>query len=189
MAPMVSIAARWYGRSTRKTAAGVLKLSDRAFLAEVHKRMGDLLGELTLNSSPFVLPRSASSIPQRSSNTGLRWSATARTACTRSRVRGLNLGLRDVGALVEVLDEALRLGLDLGDAQVLAKYEKWRALDSLMVMGATDSLTRIFGIPGKTASAVRRLGMAGIQRTSWLKAFFMNEARGVSGDLPELLKA
>ena len=35
----------------------------------------------------------------------------------------------------------------------------------------------------------RRLGMAGIQRTSWLKAFFMNEARGVSGDLPELLKA
>ena len=49
--------------------------------------------------------------------------------------------------------------------------------------------TRIFGIPGKTASAVRRLGMAGIQRTSWLKAFFMNEARGVSGDLPELLKA
>ena len=85
--------------------------------------------------------------------------------------------------------EALRLGLDLGDAQVLAKYEKWRALDSLMVMGATDSLTRIFGIPGKTASAVRRLGMAGIQRTSWLKAFFMNEARGVSGDLPELLKA
>ena len=103
--------------------------------------------------------------------------------------QGLNLGLRDVGALVEVLDEALRLGLDLGDAQVLKKYEEWRALDSLMVMGATDSLTRIFGIRGKTASALRRFGMAGIQRTSWLKGFFMNEARGVSGELPELLKA
>ncbi len=72
---------------------------------------------------------------------------------------------------------------------MLKKYEEWRALDSLMVMGATDSLTRIFGIRGKTASALRRFGMAGIQRTSWLKGFFMNEARGVSGDLPELLKA
>ena len=41
-----------------KDAAGVLKLSDRAFLAEVHKRMGDLLGELTLNSSRSSYPLS-----------------------------------------------------------------------------------------------------------------------------------
>ena len=82
-----------------------------------------------------------------------------------------------------------RLGLDLGDAQVLKKYEEWRALDALMVMGATDSLTRVFGIRGKTASAVRRLGMAGIQRSGWLKRLFMDEARGISGELPELLKA
>ena len=88
-----------------------------------------------------------------------------------------------------MLDEAIRLGLDLGDAQVLKKYEEWRALDALMVMGATDSLTRIFGVPGKSASAVRRLGMAGIQRSGWLKRFFMDESRGISGKLPELLKA
>ena len=103
--------------------------------------------------------------------------------------QGLNLGLRDVGALVEVLDEAIRLGLDLGDAQVLKKYEEWRALDALMVMGATDSLTRLFGVPGKTASAVRRLGMGGVQRIGPLKDWFMDEARGITGDLPELLRA
>ena len=90
---------------------------------------------------------------------------------------------------VYVLEEARRLGLDLGDAQVLERYEKWRALDSIMVMGATDTLTRIFGVPGKTASAVRRFGMAGVQRSGWLKKFFMDEARGVSGDVPELMKA
>ena len=71
---------------------------------------------------------------------------------------------------------------------MLERYEKWRALDSVMVMGATDTLTRIFGVPGKTASAVRRLGMAGVQRSGWLKKFFMDEARGVSGDVPELMK-
>ena len=103
--------------------------------------------------------------------------------------QGLNLGLRDAAALVEVLADGARIGLDPGDAQLLKRYENWRGLDSFMVALATDGLTRLFGAPGKTASAVRRLGMAGVQRTPLLKSFFMDEARGVSGDLPELLKA
>ena len=171
-----------------KDAAGVLKLSDRAFLAEVYKRMGDLLGELTINSArssyPLSFQHTAKIVEHRLALVG-----DSAHGMHPIAGQGLNLGLRDVGALVDVLDEAARLGLDLGDAQVLAKYEKWRALDSIMVMGATDSLTRIFGVPGKAASAVRRFGMAGIQRTGWLKRFFMDEARGISGDLPELLEA
>ena len=171
-----------------KDAAGVLKLSDRAFLAEVHKRMGDLLGELTLNSGrssyPLSFQHTAKIVEHRLALIG-----DSAHGMHPIAGQGLNLGLRDVGALVEVLDEAIRLGLDLGDAQVLKKYEEWRALDALMVMGATDSLTRIFGVPGKSASAVRRLGMAGIQRSGWLKRFFMDEARGISGKLPDLLKA
>jgi 2-octaprenyl-6-methoxyphenol hydroxylase len=83
----------------------------------------------------------------------------------------------------------MRLGLDPGDAQVLARYENWRSLDSFSVALATDGLTRLFGIKGRTASAIRRLGMAGVQRTPLLKRFFMDEARGMSGDLPELLRA
>ena len=171
-----------------KDAAGVLKLSARAFLAEIRKRMGDLLGELTLNSGrssyPLGFQHTARIVDDRLALVG-----DSAHGMHPIAGQGLNLGLRDVGALVEVLDEALRLGLDLGDAQVLTKYEEWRALDSLMVMGATDSLTRLFGVPGKAASALRRFGMAGVQRSSWLKRFFMDEARGVSGDLPEMLKA
>jgi 2-octaprenyl-6-methoxyphenol hydroxylase len=103
--------------------------------------------------------------------------------------QGLNLGLRDVGALVEVIEEGRRIGLDPGDAQGLKRYENWRGLDSFMVALATDGLTRLFGVSGPAASAVRRLGMAGVQRAPMLKNFFMDEARGVSGDLPELLRA
>ena len=170
-----------------KDANGVLKLGERAFLAELAKRMGDLLGDLSLVGSRSSYP--------------LAFQHTARMVGTRMALvgdsahgmhpiagQGLNLGLRDVGALVEVLEDARRLGLDIGDAQVLDRYENWRALDSLMVMSATDTLTRIFGVPGRMASAARRLGMAGVQRNSWLKSFFMNEARGVSGDIPELMK-
>lgn len=171
-----------------KDAAGTLKLSNRAFLAEVEKRMGDLFGEIR-----SVGPRS--SFP-------LGFHHTARVADRRLALvgdaahgihpiagQGLNLGLRDVGALVEVLVEGMRLGLDPGDAQLLARYERWRGLDSFMVALATDGLTRLFGIPGRTASAVRRFGMAGVQRVPALKHWFMDEARGVSGDVPELMRA
>ncbi len=170
-----------------KDAAGVLKMGDRAFLAEVEKRMGTILGDLELNSGrssyPLSFQHTVRIVDQRMALIG-----DSAHGMHPIAGQGLNLGLRDVGALVEVLADARRLGLDLGDAQVLERYEKWRALDSVMVMGATDTLTRIFGVPGKTASAVRRLGMAGVQRSGWLKKFFMDEARGVSGDVPELMK-
>lgn len=171
-----------------KDAAGVLKMGDRAFLAEVEKRMGNILGTLELNSGRSSYPLS---FRHTARIVGERMALVGDSAHGMHPIagQGLNLGLRDVGALVEVLEEARRLGLDLGDAQVLERYEKWRALDSIMVMGATDTLTRLFGVPGKTASAIRRLGMAGVQRSGWLKRFFMDEARGVSGDVPELMKS
>lgn len=102
--------------------------------------------------------------------------------------QGLNLGLRDVGALVEVISEGMRLGLDPGDAQLLARYERWRGLDSFMVAAACDGLTKLFGVPGRLPSAIRRFGMGVVQRTPALKHWFMDEARGVSGQLPELLR-
>jgi 2-octaprenyl-6-methoxyphenol hydroxylase len=102
--------------------------------------------------------------------------------------QGLNLGFRDVAALAEVLVEGARLGLDLGDAQLLERYQRWRSLDALSVAFATDSLTRIYGIPGKTASAVRRLGMGLINRLGPVRSRLMSEARGTSGELPLLLR-
>ena len=102
--------------------------------------------------------------------------------------QGLNLGFRDVAALAQVLVEGGRLGLDLGDKQLLDRYQRWRAIDALSVAVATDSLTRIYAVPGKTASAVRRVGMSLIDRIAPVKDRLMSEARGTSGDLPLLLR-
>jgi 2-octaprenyl-6-methoxyphenol hydroxylase len=169
-------------------AAGTLKFSDRAFLAEVEKRMGSLFGAITdvgpRSSFPLGFHHTAKITEHRLALVG-----DAAHGIHPIAGQGLNLGLRDVGALVEVLANGMRLGLEPGDAQLLARYERWRGLDSFTVALATDSLTRLFGIPGKTASAVRRLGMAGVQRAAPLKHWFMDEARGVSGELPEMLKA
>jgi 2-octaprenyl-6-methoxyphenol hydroxylase len=71
---------------------------------------------------------------------------------------------------------------------LLERYERWRGLDTFMVAMATDSLTRLYGVPGRAASAVRRLGMGMVQRIGPLKERLMAEARGESGELPLLLR-
>jgi len=168
-------------------AAGFLALSDRAFLAEVEKRMHGVFGAVALegprSSYPLGFHHTAKIIGHRLALVG-----DAAHGIHPIAGQGLNLGLRDVGALVEVIAEGMRLGLESGDAQILARYERWRGLDSFTVALATDGLTRLFGIPGKLPSAVRRLGMGAVQRTPALKRWFMDEARGVSGRLPQLLQ-
>ncbi|MGB3739821.1 MAG: FAD-dependent monooxygenase [Pontixanthobacter sp.] len=169
-------------------AAGTLKLGDRAFLAEVRKRMGAVFGDVRSvgprSSYPLGFHHTAKITDRRLALIG-----DAAHGIHPIAGQGLNLGLRDVGALVEVLADGMRLGLEPGDAQLLARYENWRGLDAFMVALATDGLTRLFGIRGKAASAVRRMGMGGVERMPALKRFFMDEARGVTGDLPDLLDA
>ena len=170
-----------------KDAAGVIAMPDAMFVNEVASRMHGVLGAIELAaprmSYPLRFHHAAKVVDERLAVIG-----DAAHGMHPIAGQGLNLGLRDVGALVEVLTEGMRLGLEPGDAQLLARYEKWRSLDSFMVMSVTDGLTRLFGIPGKLPSAVRRLGMGAVQRLPTLKRFFMDEARGMSGKLPELLQ-
>jgi 2-octaprenyl-6-methoxyphenol hydroxylase len=170
-----------------KDAAGILALSSRAFVAEVEKRMHDIFGAVAVegprSSFPLGFHHTAKITAQRLVLVG-----DAAHGLHPIAGQGLNVGLRDVGALVEVLTDGMRLGLDPGDAQLLARYERWRGLDTFMVALATDGLTRLFGVPGKLPSAIRRFGMGVVQRTPPLKRWFMDEARGVSGAVPELLK-
>lgn len=168
-------------------APGVMALSERAFLAEVDKRMHGIFGAIAADgprsSYPLGFHHAARITAPRLALVG-----DAAHGIHPIAGQGLNLGLRDAAALVEVIAEGRLIGLDPGDAQLLARYEKWRGLDSFTVALATDALTRLFGLPGRLPSAARRLGMGAVQRIPPLKRWFMNEARGISGTLPELLR-
>jgi len=168
-------------------AAGWLSLSDEDFAAEAEAAMGGFLGKVEMlaprSTFPLGFHHAAQITAKRLALVG-----DAAHAIHPIAGQGLNLGFRDVAALAEVLVEGARLGLDLGDQQLLARYQRRRSLDALSVAFATDTLTRIYGVPGKTASAVRRFGMGLVGRISPLRNRLMSEARGTSGEVPLLLR-
>ena len=171
----------------RDDAAGFLALSDEQFALEAEAAMGGFLGRVNL-----LAPRSSYPLgfhhAARITDNRLVLVGDSAHAIHPIAGQGLNLGFRDAAALAQVLVEGARLGLDLGDRQLADRYQRWRSLDTLMVAVATDGLTRLYGIPGKLPSAVRRFGMAATSRIGPLKDRLMNEARGTSGDLPLLLR-
>ena len=167
--------------------AAYLQLGPRAFAHELETRMGGLLGRTELAGEragyPLGFHHAGRLTAQR-----LALAGDAAHGIHPIAGQGLNLGLRDVAALAEVLADGARLGLDLGDAQLLARYERWRALDVSAIAISTDALTRLFGVRGRATSAVRRFGMGVVERSPALKGFFMAEARGTGGALPRLLQ-
>ena len=171
----------------QEDAAGWLSLNDDDFAAEAQSAMGGFLGKVAMlaprSTFPLGFHHAAQMIAQRLALVG-----DAAHAIHPIAGQGLNLGFRDAAALAQVLVEGARLGLDLGDQQLLTRYQRWRSLDALSVAFATDSLTRVYGIPGATASAIRRFGMGLVGRISPLRNKLMSEARGTSGELPLLLR-
>jgi 2-octaprenyl-6-methoxyphenol hydroxylase len=171
----------------QEDAAGWLSLSDEDFAAEAEAAMGGFLGTVSMlaprSAFPLGFHHAAQIIGKRLALVG-----DAAHAIHPIAGQGLNLGFRDVAALAQVVVEGSRLGLDLGDGELLDRYQRWRSLDALSVAFATDTLTRLYGIPGRTASAVRRFGMELVGKVSPLRDRLMREARGTSGDLPLLLR-
>ncbi|MDB5489656.1 MAG: FAD-dependent oxidoreductase [Reyranella sp.] len=102
--------------------------------------------------------------------------------------QGYNLGVRDIAALVEVMVDAKRLGLDVGSADTLERYAQWRRADNLAMVAATDLLNRLFSNDIKPLRLVRDAGLAAVNRVPALRRFFVRHAMGLVGDLPKLIK-
>ena len=172
-------------------ARRILALDDVAFLAETARRFGYRLGEITLapgvgptrQSWPLDMQLARALIANRVALIG-----DAAHSVHPIAGQGLNLGLRDVAALAEVLIDGARLGLDLGQATVLERYQSWRRLDSAVSAATFDGLNRLFSNDATIVRTLRGVGLGLVDRMPLLKQFFVNEAAGLTGDLPKLLK-
>ena len=166
----------------------MLALDDQGFAAELQRRFGDSLGQLALWSArrwsyPLSLLHAERYIDQRLALVG-----DAAHGIHPIAGQGLNLGLRDVAALAESIVDARRLGLDIGSAAVLQRYQRWRRFDNMALIVATDSLNRLFSSDLPPLRLLRDLGLAAVNRLPPMKRFFMRHAMGLVGELPRLVK-
>lgn len=102
--------------------------------------------------------------------------------------QGLNLGLRDVAALVDVVLDAARLGLDFGAPDVLQRYQQWRRSDSTLNAFAYDGINKLFSNDISLLRSLREVGLGAVDRLEGLKSYFVTEAAGQSGEVPALMR-
>jgi 2-octaprenyl-6-methoxyphenol hydroxylase len=172
---------------SRDRAAAIEALDDAGYLAELRPRFGDFLGDICLTGARYSYPL-ALSLADRFAAERVALAGDAAHGIHPLAGQGLNLGLRDVAALAEVLVAAHRRGQDIGAADVLAVYARWRRFDTAMLAAATDGLNRLFSNDNPVLRLGRDLGLGLVNRLPALRRALIREAAGLAGDLPRLLR-
>jgi 2-octaprenyl-6-methoxyphenol hydroxylase len=193
MTPAVSDDRRTINRSslvwTERDALGpaMTKLDDKAFDAEIARRFGQHLGATKAAGPRWSYPLNFHLA---------RGYVTPRFALAGDSAHGIhpiagqgfNLGLKDAAALSEIVLDAARLGLDIGNLDTLKKYERWRRFDSLIMSFAMDGLNRLFSNDSPPLRVLRDVGIGLVDAVGPARRFFMRHAGGDVGKLPRLMK-
>ena len=168
-------------------APQLIKLSDTAFTLELAARFGDFLGTVEPIGPRWTYPL-ALLLAEHYVAPRLALIGEAAHMIHPIAGQGLNLGVRDVAALAELIVDARRLGLDIGDAAVLWRYQRWRRFDALALATVTDGLNRLFSNSIASLQLARDVGLAAVHRLPALKRLLMRDAMGLVGDLPRLVR-
>ena len=168
-------------------APRLLALDAASFAVELGRRFGDFLGALEVVGPRFSYALSLLHA-ERYAAPRLALVGDAAHVIHPIAGQGLNLGIRDVAALAELVVDSRRLGLDIADAGALARYERWRRFDNLMLAAVTDALNRLFSNSVPPVKLARDVGLAVVDRLPPLKRFLMRHAMGVVGELPRLVR-
>lgn len=170
-----------------RAAKAACALPDDLFAAELARRFGDFLGSVTP-----ITPRRAHplglQIAKAYSAPRLCLIGDAAHAIHPIAGQGLNMGLRDVAALADVIADARTAGQDIGAAKALDAYSQWRKFDNHLLASATDIFNRLFSNAIPPVQHLRRLGLGAVDKMPTARKFFMKEAAGMNGELPSLLR-
>ncbi|WP_333694307.1 FAD-dependent monooxygenase [Phaeobacter italicus] len=175
----------WSERSDR--AAAIQSLDEESYLSILRPRFGDFMGDIRLAGDRFTYPLNLTLanafVAERLALVG-----DAAHGVHPIAGQGLNAGLRDVGALAEVLTEARRRGEDIASSLVLDRYQQWRRFDTASLAAATDAFNRLFSNDNPLLRLGRDIGMGVVGAIPGLRQSFIREAAGLTGDLPRLLQ-
>ncbi|MEQ1943566.1 ubiquinone biosynthesis hydroxylase [Mesorhizobium sp. VNQ89] len=160
---------------------------DLVFEVELEQRFGLKLGEISVEDKPRAFPLG---LTLARSFVAPRFVLVGDAAHGIHPIagQGLNLGLKDAAALAETIVEADRLGQDIGAMDVLERYQQWRRFDTLQMGITTDVLNRLFSNDFAPLRQLRDVGLGLVDRMPRMKAFFIKQAAGLSGETPRLLR-
>lgn len=172
---------------TDAEAASLNALPEAEYLEILRPRFGSFLGEIALTGDRYSYPLSLSLanafVADRVALVG-----DSAHGIHPIAGQGLNLGIKDVAALAHVLGAARARGEDIGAADVLARYQRWRRFDTTMMGFATDAVNKLFSNDNPILRLGRDLGMGAISSVPALRRRFIREAAGLAGDLPDLMR-
>ncbi|MBW4470811.1 MAG: FAD-dependent hydroxylase [Stenomitos rutilans HA7619-LM2] len=163
----------------------IMALDDTAFLSALTQRYGEQMGTLELmgdravfptqlmQSNRYVLPR-------------LALIGDAAHCCHPVGGQGVNLGIRDAAALAQILQAAHQQGDDIGSLRVLKRYDRWRRLENVIVLGFTDTLNRVFSNSLLPLVILRRLGLWTLRTLPPARWMALKLMTGLSGRAPRL---
>jgi 2-octaprenyl-6-methoxyphenol hydroxylase len=162
-----------------KDAGAFLTLDDARFAREVARRLGPHLGTVRAVGRRWSYPLSAM-IAHRYTDTRLALAGDAAHGIHPIAGQGLNLGFRDGLALADLIITASERGEDVGGPALLARYQRLRQGDNLLMFAMTDGLDRLFSTDRRLIRVVRDLGIGGVDRLGPLKKIFMRRAMGLA---------
>ena len=166
-----------------KDAEKKLRLPPKEFDRALQKLFGPHLGKVHHVSKPMAYPLR---LMHAKSYAGPRTLLIAEAAHVIHPIagQGLNVSMRDIAVLAELVADHLKLGLDIGSASILEKYEQWRRPDTLTMAAFTEVINGLFSNPSQTLGLARDTGLGIVQKIPPLKRFFATQAMGLGGKLP-----
>lgn len=168
-------------------AEQVLGLADADFLAALTRRFGMRLGGFVRSgvrtAHPLVLIQSLEQVRPRVVIAG-----NAAHTLHPIAAQGLNLSMRDVAVLAQVVVDAVRAGGDPGQLAHLRAYLEWREPDQRDVTRFTDGLSGVFASRFPPLAIARDLGLLALDLSPALKAGFARRAMGMGGHQPRLAR-
>lgn len=187
LVPMVGNQSAVVWVETTERADQLLKLKKHEFVEALQQATNNILGGITLESGPESWPLCSIKAERL---TAPRVALVAEAAHVMSPItaQGLNLSLRDVAALAEVLADGLRLGLDIGSYTTLQSYEKRRRTDISTRVFGVDGMNKIVSTDMSLITGLRRFGLKTVERIPPLKRLAMRTGLAPEVDLGRLAK-